>query len=147
MAHPASIPGTRTRKGRMHLREGKSIKITLLCRPGAKRAIRGGDPRRGRQAAFRRRQPNYRNRAQNDRARRQDLPVYSLSTSSPVLRVASKRRLRRKACDGKTRHATIQDAKRAIWELRRKDARLGRFTGRMNAYYCRYCRQIHIGHG
>ncbi len=75
---------------------------------------------------------------------KQSRPHSSYFSRRPV---ASKRRLRRKACDGKIRHATIQDAKRTIYELNRKDAINGQHRGRMNAYYCKFCAGVHVGHG
>lgn len=51
--------------------------------------------------------------------------------------MASKRRIRRKACDGKKKHASL-------------GAAIGfnkRFKGGgMNAYHCRFCGCYHVGH-
>ena len=54
--------------------------------------------------------------------------------------MASKRRLRRKACDGKIKHATMQDAMLAAKLSSKK------FNGRISAYKCQYCGSFHVGH-
>lgn len=56
--------------------------------------------------------------------------------------MSSKRRLRRKACKGKVRHATIDAGQAAIAALNRQRG----WQGRMNAYHCRWCGGVHIGH-
>jgi hypothetical protein len=54
--------------------------------------------------------------------------------------MASKRNLRRKACDGKTRYLTAQEAHKAA-----KSAR--RWTGDwIIPYGCQFCGGHHIGH-
>lgn len=56
--------------------------------------------------------------------------------------MASKRRLRRKACSGKRRYATAIEAEQAIRRLRYETKTLAR----MNAYRCPFCNKFHIGH-
>jgi hypothetical protein len=55
--------------------------------------------------------------------------------------MASKRRLRRKACGGKHRHASQEEAVAHSISLRRKGE-----TGVLNAYHCGYCGGYHVGH-
>jgi hypothetical protein len=50
--------------------------------------------------------------------------------------MASKRRLRRKACTGKRMHATFADAQEAAVRTR----------GRVQPYRCPHCNQWHVGH-
>jgi hypothetical protein len=52
----------------------------------------------------------------------------------------SKRRLRRKSCEGKRRYATKQEAESAAWEAA---VRLGEW---LHPYACRFCGRFHIGH-
>ncbi len=56
--------------------------------------------------------------------------------------MASLRRLRRKACTGKIRHATALDAFTHIRALHRKQV----WQGHLNAYKCRFCNGYHVGH-
>lgn len=51
--------------------------------------------------------------------------------------MSSRRRLRRKACDGKVRHGTESEALRTMFAMR------GR---RLNVYRCSYCNGFHVGH-
>lgn len=51
--------------------------------------------------------------------------------------MASKRRLRRKACDGKKRHKTLDGAKTAVAKCQ--------YQG-VHAYKCGFCNGYHIGH-
>lgn len=51
--------------------------------------------------------------------------------------MASKRRIRRKACEGKARHLTAEHAMIALRKTRQPD---------MNVYRCRFCGGYHIGH-
>lgn len=57
--------------------------------------------------------------------------------------MASKRRLRRNACTGKTRHPNAATAQRHIAAL----TRAGKWSGHMDAYRCRFCNGFHVGHG
>lgn len=57
--------------------------------------------------------------------------------------MASKRRLRRRSCSRKVRHATSASAQAAITALH---ARKG-YQGRLDVYICRFCGAFHIGHG
>lgn len=57
--------------------------------------------------------------------------------------MSSKRRLRRNACDGKTRHATEQAARAAIGSLLRSAKSP---IGYINAYRCEFCSGWHTGH-
>ena len=56
--------------------------------------------------------------------------------------MASRRAERRKACTGKQRFGTEQDARRAIWSLRSRKPDSGWLT----AYKCRFCGGFHFGH-
>lgn len=57
--------------------------------------------------------------------------------------MSSKRRIRRKSCTRKIRHATEADAREHIGALVRRKG----WTGRMNAYRCPFCNGWHVGHG
>lgn len=57
--------------------------------------------------------------------------------------MASKRRLRRKACTGKVRFASQDDALAAIKAMIRKH---GRGIGVMTPYRCPFCNGFHFGH-
>lgn len=48
--------------------------------------------------------------------------------------MASKRRLRRKACEGKIRYKTMEDAQKVAKRLK------------LNSYRCPHCSGIHNGH-
>lgn len=55
--------------------------------------------------------------------------------------MASKRRIRRRGCEGKKRHASKAFAEIAVQMSRRK------FGGRMwCSYQCQFCKQWHVGH-
>lgn len=56
--------------------------------------------------------------------------------------MSSKRRIRRKACKGKIRHADAASAWSALSALNRNKG----YQGPMNAYACRFCGGWHIGH-
>lgn len=56
--------------------------------------------------------------------------------------MASKRRLRRRQCEGKVKHATAENAAIAI----RKVHRAKGHQGQMHAYRCPFCGQFHVGH-
>jgi hypothetical protein len=58
--------------------------------------------------------------------------------------VASKRRIRRKACDGKVRHKDAAGAKIAMRKTAH-GAAAARTSG-LNAYQCPHCQGWHIGH-
>lgn len=53
--------------------------------------------------------------------------------------MASKRRIRRKACEGKIRFLTIQEANIQAYKHQR-------WGHRMRAYKCLFCNGYHIGH-
>jgi hypothetical protein len=55
--------------------------------------------------------------------------------------MASKRRLRRKACDGKIRHSTEAAAMRHYARLR-----YGIGESNVKVYHCGFCGGWHIGH-
>jgi len=55
--------------------------------------------------------------------------------------MASKRRIRRKACAGKRRYATPAEGVRTIKGLHRKFG-----YSQMDVYRCRFCTAYHIGH-
>lgn len=54
--------------------------------------------------------------------------------------MASKRRLRRKACGNKVKHANLANAQIAAHNSARK------FKQRLSAYKCQYCGSYHVGH-
>lgn len=56
--------------------------------------------------------------------------------------MSSKRRLRRKMCDGKQRFASEKEARTAIWKL--KQTKPG--SGFVAPYRCSFCKQFHFGH-
>lgn len=56
--------------------------------------------------------------------------------------MASKRRLRRKQCEGKIRYASTESAVNGIRLLHRKYGH----RGQLKAYRCPFCRYWHIGH-
>ncbi len=53
--------------------------------------------------------------------------------------MASKRRLRRNACDGKKRHQSKAEALKVRWVVRNRH-------GKLMAYQCRWCNGWHLGH-
>lgn len=57
--------------------------------------------------------------------------------------MASKRRIRRKQCDGKRRHATPEAA---AGHRRFIHATAG-YSGLLNVYRCSFCGGYHVGHG
>jgi len=57
--------------------------------------------------------------------------------------VSSKRHMRRKACDGKRRHANHAEAVAHIASLYRSGRKTG---GEMGAYHCHFCKGWHVGH-
>lgn len=56
--------------------------------------------------------------------------------------MSSKRRLRRKSCEGKIRHVDAGAAQAALTALVRNKG----WQGPMNPYKCRFCGGWHIGH-
>ncbi len=54
--------------------------------------------------------------------------------------MASKRRVRAKACDGKVRHASQQDAQHACFLTKK------RLSEWLIAYKCKFCKGWHVGH-
>lgn len=57
--------------------------------------------------------------------------------------MASKRAIRRRACDGKRRYADAKEARGGVWNLRRS----GKAEGAMLAVYrCQFCGGFHFGH-
>lgn len=56
--------------------------------------------------------------------------------------MASKRRLRRKECSSKVRHADVPAAQAAIRALNRNKG----YQGLLNTYHCRFCGGVHVGH-
>lgn len=56
--------------------------------------------------------------------------------------VSSKRRIRRKACKSKIRHADGPAGRAALSALNRNKG----YEGPMNVYACRFCGGWHIGH-
>lgn len=60
--------------------------------------------------------------------------------------MSSKRAIRRKACNGKQRFATLDAAWTACRNVTRHNAKKGFGTGPMNAYSCKFCGGFHFGH-
>jgi hypothetical protein len=56
--------------------------------------------------------------------------------------MSSKRRLRRKACTGKVRHADAVGAQAQIRQIRRANPG----TPYLNVYRCAFCSGFHVGH-
>lgn len=56
--------------------------------------------------------------------------------------MSSKRRIRRKVCGKKVRHASHEDALNHIGDLRRK----GKAYNYMVPYKCPFCGGFHVGH-
>lgn len=57
--------------------------------------------------------------------------------------MASKRRIRRRQCDGKKRYATPAEAMVQMQDVIRNGRKKG---GWLNVYRCRFCRGYHFGH-
>lgn len=55
--------------------------------------------------------------------------------------MASKRRQRRNACEGKQQHATRQLADDHLWSLNRAGN-----AGKMSSYHCKFGDHWHVGH-
>ena len=55
--------------------------------------------------------------------------------------MASKRNIRRKSCEGKIRYISVEAALHQILFLHKKS-----YTGRLNAYHCKFCSGVHVGH-
>jgi hypothetical protein len=62
--------------------------------------------------------------------------------------MASKRNIRRRACDGKTRYPTPESAvaEAAVWSQWNARHELGHGAIPLNSYYCIFCHGWHIGH-
>lgn len=56
--------------------------------------------------------------------------------------MASKRRLRRKSCEGKVRYQTPQIAMSVLFRLKRQK----KLNGVLNTYKCKFCGKFHLGH-
>lgn len=56
--------------------------------------------------------------------------------------MASKRRLRRKQCDGKRRYESAPDALAGIKALHRAKG----YQGFLSVYRCQFCKGYHFGH-
>lgn len=56
--------------------------------------------------------------------------------------MSSKRAIRRRACKGKVRHASLEDAHAHLRHLTRSKGD----QGVMNCYRCAFCGGFHIGH-
>ncbi|WOK01479.1 hypothetical protein [Pseudomonas phage UF_RH7] len=56
--------------------------------------------------------------------------------------MASKRRLRRRTCEGKIKHETAEKAARAIISLVRSRGH----QGQLHVYQCPFCMKFHVGH-
>lgn len=54
--------------------------------------------------------------------------------------MSSKRRVRRRACEGKQRYASSVEGNTAIWSVSRKG-----YKGHMQVYKCKFCGSYHIG--
>ena len=56
--------------------------------------------------------------------------------------MTSKRHLRRKSREGKVKYLSKEEAQGAIG----KNVRLGKVTGFIMAYRCKFCKFYHVGH-
>lgn len=56
--------------------------------------------------------------------------------------MSSKRRIRRKQCEGKQRFDTQQQALNAMFRMKRHTGE----RGHLNAYGCKFCGGFHYGH-
>lgn len=56
--------------------------------------------------------------------------------------MSSKRRLRRKSCEGKNRHKTVDGAMVEIRYIRK----IAPGTPRLDVYRCGFCGAYHVGH-
>lgn len=56
--------------------------------------------------------------------------------------MASKRHLRRKACEGKRRHPSVREAQHAVQVLYQRHV----VDGEVQAYQCPFCGGYHVGH-
>jgi hypothetical protein len=59
-----------------------------------------------------------------------------------IIRMASKRSVRKRACRGKVRHTSLANASMAL----RVSKATGNYRGPMHAYKCVACSFYHIGH-
>ena len=55
--------------------------------------------------------------------------------------MASKRAIRRRACEGKHRYTTQTDALKAL-----RHQPKGKGFGGMHTYHCKFCQGFHLGH-
>ena len=55
--------------------------------------------------------------------------------------MASKRRVRRKSCEGKKKFDSMMAARAALFTLNR-----GKLYHRLHCYQCQFCKQWHLGH-
>jgi hypothetical protein len=56
--------------------------------------------------------------------------------------MSSKRRLRRRVCTRKRRHATDNNARVELFMIRKNHG----YTGHLNVYRCPFCNGFHVGH-
>lgn len=56
--------------------------------------------------------------------------------------MSSKRRIRRRSCKSKVRHATVEAGQHAIRQLNRARG----YQGRLDVYRCQFCGGFHVGH-
>lgn len=56
--------------------------------------------------------------------------------------MASKRNIRRRACEGKARYSTQEEARNTL----KLYASRGWYTGAMHPYKCKFCHGWHCGH-
>jgi len=55
--------------------------------------------------------------------------------------MSSKRALRRRACEGKHKHATLEEAQAHVVALARSRGAQG-----LRPYHCKFCGSYHVGH-
>ena len=56
--------------------------------------------------------------------------------------MASKRRIRRKSCEGKKRYMDTGEARKSLYFQKRN----GSLKGLINIYHCKFCGKFHLGH-
>ncbi len=57
--------------------------------------------------------------------------------------MASKRRIRRKSCEGKIQYDTKELAAKALYKMIKSNKVT---LGNLNVYHCKFCNQYHWGH-
>ncbi len=56
--------------------------------------------------------------------------------------MSSKRRIRRKSCDGKVQYSSSAEGQVAIWSIKKNTGD----QSLINVYKCQFCKKYHVGH-